>query len=133
MDATPNTPGHQRRRWRARELKLLGTMSDHEVARRIGCGLSHVWQKRTALGIPAYVPVLDRPDPYQQDSPEPQEPTDARPGTVAKLEVLAARAERGEALAHPADENVFRRSPATSRRLAEMVITPAQDDDDDSD
>jgi hypothetical protein len=43
-------------RWQARHLALLGTMTDREVARRIGVSTTTVANKRSQLGIPAFMP-----------------------------------------------------------------------------
>jgi len=131
MDATPyNTRGIQRI-WQPCEEALLGTMTDVDVAKTIGCSVSVARNRRAQLCIPPYSTKRLIPTECVDERPEPKEPTDARPGTVEKLMVLAARAERGESLTHPRDENVFRRSPVTSRRLAEMILTPTQGDEDD--
>ena len=42
--------------WTPREIRLLGTINDHELARRLGLTPSQVSGKRTRLGIPPYRP-----------------------------------------------------------------------------
>jgi hypothetical protein len=44
------------RAWRRREEALLGTMSDRELAERLGCSTPAVSQRRRELGIPAFRP-----------------------------------------------------------------------------
>jgi hypothetical protein len=43
------------------------------------------------------------PETFRGKRPLPAEPTQARPGTEAKILVMQARAERGDQLHHPAD------------------------------
>ena len=45
-----------RRNWTREEEKLLGTMSDSQLGRQIGCSTNSVWRRRRELAIPAYVP-----------------------------------------------------------------------------
>ena len=47
-------------RWQARHLALLGTMTDREVARRIGISKTTVAEKRSQRGIPAFLPPPPR-------------------------------------------------------------------------
>ena len=44
------------RRWTAQELRLLGTLSDHEVGRRLRRAVWAVYKQRTALKIPPFRP-----------------------------------------------------------------------------
>ena len=44
----------QRMDWTPDKIKLLGTMSDEQVARKLGVGSTTVFSKRTGLRIPAF-------------------------------------------------------------------------------
>jgi hypothetical protein len=46
----------QRLTWSRKALALLGTMSDRELASKLGCSGETVRCKRRDLGIPAYQP-----------------------------------------------------------------------------
>jgi hypothetical protein len=40
--------------WSQQEIKMLGTMPDNQVAKRLGVSTSLVWTKRNSLGIPPF-------------------------------------------------------------------------------
>ena len=40
--------------WTPEQLKLLGTMSDVQLAKRLGCSPAVISKKRRKLGIPAF-------------------------------------------------------------------------------
>ena len=61
------------RRWTARELRLLGTMNDHELGRRLLRRSDQVHEQRVALGIPSYLPA-PKCRPWQPPPAKPQSP-----------------------------------------------------------
>ena len=91
--------------------------SDCEAGPTLPAPCSHVLDADHRVDCEAWASLLARhfPEKYR-DRPRPAHPTAARPGSEAKIDMMAGRYERGEHLYHPHDAGDLSGVGAVGRR-----------------